>query len=104
MKMGVHKQYLAQSWQKADEILIYMPDSIQWSIDEIIQQSNVPVSVFTTVDELVQAAVRKEHQVANAPLGRPDSVNIPNQHILVMSNGGFDGIHDKLLAQLGKTA
>ena len=104
MKMGVHKQYLAQSWQKADEILIYMPDSIQWSIDEIIQQSNVPVSVFTTVDELVQAAVRKEHQVTNAPLGRPDSVNIPNQHILVMSNGGFDGIHDKLLAQLGKTA
>jgi UDP-N-acetylmuramate-alanine ligase len=37
-------------------------------------------------------------------LGRPDSVNIPNQHILVMSNGGFDGIHGKLLTQLGKTA
>jgi UDP-N-acetylmuramate: L-alanyl-gamma-D-glutamyl-meso-diaminopimelate ligase len=102
--MGVHKQYLAQSWQQADEILIYIPNSIQWSIDEIIQQSNVPVSVFATVDELVQAAVRMEHQVANVPLGRPNSVSIPNQHILVMSNGGFDGIHGKLLTQLGKTA
>ena len=25
-------------------------------------------------------------------------------HVLVMSNGGFGGIHDKLLAALGKPA
>ena len=103
MKMGIHKQHLTAAWAKADEIFIFMPDSIQWSVSEIIEQSSVPVHVFDSVDELVQAVVRTEHAVADVPLGKPDSVLIPNQHILVMSNGGFDGIHGKLLAQLGKT-
>ena len=92
MKMGVHKQYLAEAWSKAEEVFIYMPDSIEWSIEEIIAQSKTPVYVFDSVDELVQAVVRTEQSVISA-----------NQHILVMSNGGFDGIHGKLLTQLGKT-
>jgi len=28
----------------------------------------------------------------------------PGDHVLVMSNGGFGGIHEKLLARLGKSA
>ena len=104
MKMGVHKALLAESWSMADDVFIYMPDSIEWSINDIIEESKVPVHVFDCVDELVDAVVRTEHTVADVPLGKPDSVNIPNQHILVMSNGGFEGVHGKLLTQLGKTA
>lgn len=44
-----------------------------------------PVHPYQDVDKLVEAVV-KEAQ--------------PSDHILVMSNGGFAGIHDKLLNAL----
>lgn len=28
----------------------------------------------------------------------------PGDHVLIMSNGGFEGIHDKLLGRLGRQA
>lgn len=103
MKMGIHKDLLANAWHKADEVFMYLPDSVTWSIDEVVKASQVPVHIFTAVDELVDALIRSEHLVADVPLGSPDALNIPNQHILVMSNGGFEGIHGKILTQLGKT-
>ncbi|WP_100657694.1 UDP-N-acetylmuramate:L-alanyl-gamma-D-glutamyl-meso-diaminopimelate ligase [Alteromonas flava] len=102
MKMGIHKDLLADAWSMADEVFIYIPDTVTWSIAEVKAASRCPVHVFSSVDELVAELVRNEHQVADAPLGNPDALNIPNQHILVMSNGGFEGIHGKLLTQLGK--
>lgn len=87
MKRGVHKDTLAASLQKADQVFLYQPDSINWSVEEIAAQCPQPAQTSNNVDELV------EQIVANASSG---------DQILVMSNGGFEGIHNKLLAKLAQ--
>ncbi|MEX0335023.1 UDP-N-acetylmuramate:L-alanyl-gamma-D-glutamyl-meso-diaminopimelate ligase [Vibrio tubiashii] len=87
MKRGVHKDTLAASLQKADQVFLYQPDSIDWSVEEIAAQCAQPAQTSNNVDELV------EQIVANASSG---------DQILVMSNGGFEGIHNKLLAKLAQ--
>lgn len=85
MKLGIHKGQLTGSWAQADEVYIFEPASLSWSIDEVARDSVAPVHPYQDVDKLVEAVV-KEAQ--------------PSDHILVMSNGGFAGIHDKLLNAL----
>ncbi len=91
MKMGIHKDLLAKSWSAADEVFVYMPDSVDWSMDEVVKHSNNPVHVFSSTDELLDYLMRTQKQVSEP------------QHILVMSNGGFAGIHGKILTQLGQS-
>jgi UDP-N-acetylmuramate: L-alanyl-gamma-D-glutamyl-meso-diaminopimelate ligase len=85
MKLGIHKDELTQSWQYADEVYIFEPANLSWSIDEVAAASKAPVHNYQDVDKLVEAVI-KEAQ--------------PSDHILVMSNGGFAGIHGKLLNAL----
>ncbi|MGJ8631426.1 MAG: UDP-N-acetylmuramate:L-alanyl-gamma-D-glutamyl-meso-diaminopimelate ligase [Glaciecola sp.] len=85
MKLGIHKEQLTDSWAKADEVFIFEPANLSWSIDEVARDSIAPVHSYQDVEKLV-AAVVKEAQ--------------PSDHILVMSNGGFAGIHGKLLDAL----
>ncbi|MCG9577437.1 UDP-N-acetylmuramate:L-alanyl-gamma-D-glutamyl-meso-diaminopimelate ligase [Vibrio tubiashii] len=87
MKRGVHKDTLAASLQKADQVFLYQPDSIDWSVKDIAAQCAQPAQTSNNVDELV------EQIVANASSG---------DQILIMSNGGFEGIHNKLLAKLAQ--
>lgn len=85
MRMGVHKNELSQSWQLADEVHLLEPKQLAWSMDEIVENSEAPVSVYQTVDGIVDT-------LAN-------SLNA-GDHVLIMSNGGFDSIHAKLLTRL----
>jgi UDP-N-acetylmuramate: L-alanyl-gamma-D-glutamyl-meso-diaminopimelate ligase len=87
MKRGVHKDALAASLAKADQVFLYQPDSIDWSVKDIASQCHQPADTSTNVDELVAKIV--SHAQAGS-------------HILVMSNGGFEGIHGKLLEKLGE--
>lgn len=98
MKMGIHKDSLAASWGAADEIYMFIPDSVDWSIDKLVADSRCPVNIFDNVDELVGALVRKE---ATYRQGLTPQQDTAEHHVVVMSNGGFGGIHDKLLTQLG---
>jgi len=87
MKRGVHKDSLADSLAKADEVFLYQPDSIDWSVKEITSQCHQPAQASGNIDELVANIVSRAQ---------------PGSHILVMSNGGFEGIHGKLLEKLGE--
>lgn len=87
MKRGVHKETLAASLQAADEVFLFQPESITWSVSEIAEQCAQPAYVSDDIDELVRSIARHAR---------------PGDQILVMSNGGFGGIHDKLLAQLAQ--
>ena len=87
MKRGVHKDTLAASLTKADEVFLYQPESIEWSVEDIARQCQQPAQVGDSVDQLVDKIV------SSAKSG---------DHILVMSNGGFEGIHGKLLAKLAE--
>ena len=87
MKLGVHKQDLAPALQAADEVYIFQPDTIPWSVEEIASACSQPAAS----DSDLAALVAKITESAK-----------PGDNILVMSNGGFGGIHDKLLAALAE--
>tara|TARA_Y100001938_G_scaffold37433_1_gene51753 strand:- start:54 stop:1412 length:1359 start_codon:yes stop_codon:yes gene_type:complete len=85
MKMGVHKDTLANSWQKADEVYLYEPEGMDWSLVDSVAHSNAPTHCFRDVEKIVQGVC---------------NVAQPGDHILVMSNGGFEGIHGRILDAL----
>ncbi len=90
MKMGVHEKTLADAFAQADQVLLYRDPNLDWgwNLDETMQNASVPVVLHSKIEEIVEAA---------ANWVRPDD------HILVMSNGGFGGIHEKLLQRLQQT-
>jgi UDP-N-acetylmuramate: L-alanyl-gamma-D-glutamyl-meso-diaminopimelate ligase len=89
MKRGVHKNTLADSLHSADEVFLFQPDNIEWSVQEIADQCQQPAFVDADLDRFVAKIVERAK---------------PDDQILVMSNGGFGGIHGKLLEQLKQKA
>ncbi|MFT4747467.1 MAG: UDP-N-acetylmuramate: L-alanyl-gamma-D-glutamyl-meso-diaminopimelate ligase [Congregibacter sp.] len=87
MKMGVHKDTLAASWSSADQVFIFEPSNLTWSMDALLAQSNVTAMLYKEMNILVKSII---------------SYAKPGDHILVMSNGSFGGIHDLLTEQLAK--
>lgn len=85
MKMGVHKEEIAPSLADANAVFVYQPDTIPWQVSVITDALTQPAQWSANLDDLVAAVV------AEAKSG---------DHILVMSNGAFGGIHAKLLAKL----
>jgi UDP-N-acetylmuramate: L-alanyl-gamma-D-glutamyl-meso-diaminopimelate ligase len=82
MRMGVHRETLLPSLAGADKAFIYIPGDLDWQLPS--SESDV-VTVFEDFEPLLQAVL------AEARAG---------DHILVMSNGGFGGIHGRLLEGL----
>ncbi|WP_075182725.1 UDP-N-acetylmuramate:L-alanyl-gamma-D-glutamyl-meso-diaminopimelate ligase [Pantoea sp. 1.19] len=87
MKMGISKDDLAPSLARADRVYLYQPKHIPWQVSDVADACMQPASWSADVDTLVEA-IAKEAQ--------------PGDTILVMSNGGFEGIHQKLLARLAR--
>jgi UDP-N-acetylmuramate: L-alanyl-gamma-D-glutamyl-meso-diaminopimelate ligase len=87
MRMGVHKEKLSNSLQQADEICLYQPEGLDWNLGDLVSQSKKPVIIFSSTDKII------EHLVSEATSG---------DHILIMSNGGFEAIHQRLLDALAK--
>jgi len=85
MKSGVHKDTLADSLNLADSAYIYQSATIGWDVQAAMAAANLPVLVLHDIDDIVA-------RVASG-VGVGDT-------IIVMSNGGFDGLHRKLLAKL----
>ena len=85
MRMGQHREQLAQATREADQVFWFQPPAMDWSLDSVIADSPVPATLVTDLDELVSAVVAQ---------GRP------GDQIVIMSNGSFGGVHQKLLARL----
>ena len=89
MKMGVCKDDLAPSLGRADEVFLLQPQHIPWQVAEVAEACVQPAHWSADVDTLADMVVKTAQ---------------PGDHILVMSNGGFGGIHQKLLDGLAKKA
>ena len=88
MRLGVHRETLAGSLAEADESWFHAPPELGWDLAGAVRGLGPRAHLAASVDELVT-------QLA-ATLRAGD-------HVLVMSNGGFGGLHGKLLAALGAT-
>ena len=85
MRMGIHHSTLADSLRDADYVFLLEPADIDWSLDEVVNALGNKATYFTDIDKLIEAVIAKS-----------DS----NDDIVVMSNGAFGGIHEKLLQGL----
>ena len=85
MRMGIHQDTLAASLDKADEVIYYQPTDIDWNLDEIARNTKPPACVMSNIDDIIAKLAKKAK---------------PGDHLLIMSNGAFGGLHQKLLAAL----
>jgi len=84
MRMGIHKNTLAAALKGADVVVFYQPDALNWSL-EPVANSLQNAWIFNQIEALIQQIVAS----ANS-----------KDHILIMSNGGFENIHARLLTAL----
>ena len=88
MKMGVHADTLADSFCAADQVVVYDNGAHRWDLHKLIDSNNPQrVEIMNNVDVMVS------HLITVAENG--DS-------LVIMSNGGFEGIHQKLIRALQK--
>lgn len=85
MRMGIHQQELAAALSDADCVFLYQPDGVEWSIEKIVEQMEGLVKWSADIDQLVQLISETASK---------------GDHILVMSNGWFANIHQRLLDSL----
>lgn len=85
MKLGIHQKTLADSWQSADQVFIFEPDNLNWDISTL--SSETDFAVYPQLDTMTDDIIRLAQKGDN---------------ILVMSNGGFGGIHQTLLDKLAE--
>ena len=84
MKLGVMKNALPESLKEADLVFCYGAN-LGWDAAEALAPIAEKATVFDDLSQMVAAIVK---------------VAKPSDQILVMSNGGFGGVHEKLLAAL----
>ena len=84
MKMGTLKNQLPESLKGVDEIFVYTHD-LGWDARSVFSHQHVKAHLHENLTRLVNAVARAAH---------------PGDHVLVMSNGAFGGIHQKLLDAL----
>ncbi len=84
MRMGIHKKELISALKGADIVLLYQPINLNWSLTPLIKGLK-NAKVFNQTTSLLEHLLTIAH---------------PNDHILIMSNGGFDNIHNRLLTAL----
>jgi UDP-N-acetylmuramate: L-alanyl-gamma-D-glutamyl-meso-diaminopimelate ligase len=88
MKLGAIKDALPGSLSAADRVYCYT-HGLAWDAAAALAPLGARAECHADLDALVAAAVAAAR---------------PGDHLLVMSNGGFGGIHEKLLKALGERA
>jgi UDP-N-acetylmuramate: L-alanyl-gamma-D-glutamyl-meso-diaminopimelate ligase len=89
MKMGVHRDTLAQAFSGADRVFVYQAPNVNWDVAGTFSALGTRASVIRDVDVLVDAVMSEVQR---------------GDHIVVMSNGGFGGFHEKLIDRLERNA
>jgi len=104
MRMGTHQQALAQSLIVADDVLLYQPEGLDWNLQPVADELCVSAGDDNSPDRVMGDAAKAEiHQQIDsliAEISKRAHAQDGPCHVLIMSNGGFAGIHDKLLAKL----
>ena len=89
MRQGVHRDTLGPALALADATYVYAPPDIGWDVETALAGLHGRARVYHSHEALIA------DMVADAR---------PGDHILIMSNGGFAGLHGRLLAALATSA
>ena len=85
MRLGSHMAALPTSVADASQVFWYQPAGLDWSLDGVVPDSPVPAQVSDDLDAIVEQVVGSA---------------TPQTRVVVMSNGGFGGIHQRLIQAL----
>ncbi|MFI4938333.1 MAG: UDP-N-acetylmuramate:L-alanyl-gamma-D-glutamyl-meso-diaminopimelate ligase [Candidatus Berkiellales bacterium] len=85
MCMGFHQAEIASALNAADKILVYQSPKVKWDVASQMAALGQRAQIFHETQHIIDALV---------------PVVSPQDHILIMSNGGFDNLHQRLLTAL----
>jgi len=85
MKMGVHREGLAGSVGDATHVIVHEPDNLSWDLRGAFSQNGSQVT-FARNNEQIIGELKNELRAGD--------------HVVIMSNGSFNGLHRQLLEQL----
>jgi len=85
MRLGVYKDKLAPVCANADQVLWFQPPGVDWDLQSVAEVSPVPAEVFQSTDAIIEKICAE---------------SVPGDHVVIMSNGGFEGVHQRLLTAL----
>jgi UDP-N-acetylmuramate: L-alanyl-gamma-D-glutamyl-meso-diaminopimelate ligase len=87
MSLGTLREDLYHCTAPADEVIWFRSENIQWDLTDLVNASLTTASVENDVDRLVD---------------RIDKYVGENCHVVIMSNGGFGGIYQKITQRLSR--
>lgn len=91
MRLGCHQQQLMASVAKADIVIWYQPEGMDWQLDALVLTENDENSpqmlVLKSIDATIDAVFSSIDKTVHSS-------------IVIMSNGGFGGIHQKIVSRL----
>lgn len=85
MKMGIHKDELADALGLADESYFYQPGNLHWDLAKSMAGLGNQCHIYEDVETIINAV---------------NAMQKPGDHIVIMSNGGFENIHQRLVERL----
>jgi UDP-N-acetylmuramate: L-alanyl-gamma-D-glutamyl-meso-diaminopimelate ligase len=85
MRLGVHSAELPRALERVDRVWLYQPAGLDWKLDDVARGIGARATVARELPALVDALVAELHA---------------GDHVLIMSNGGFGGLHERLLKAL----
>ena len=83
MRMGIHQQTLPKSFEDADDVFAFIDPAWNWNLESDGFKQSLTISV--SYEEMLQQLL--------------DSVQ-PQDTVVIMSNGSFGGLHQKLITAL----
>lgn len=89
MRLGEHAALLAPATASADLAFWYQPKGLDWQLQDALSTPPIPTEIVSDIDVLVRSVVDKVR---------------PGDHVVVMSNGSFGGIHEKLILAVEGTS
>jgi UDP-N-acetylmuramate: L-alanyl-gamma-D-glutamyl-meso-diaminopimelate ligase len=85
MRLGVHRDALADALAPADACWFYCPPTLGWDLPAAVGALGARARFAASVEELVASLAGEAR---------------PGDHVLIMSNGGFGGLHQRLVEAL----
>ena len=92
MKLGVHQQALGTAVVDADQVMWYQNASVDWNLSSVAKDSYLPATVSRDIDSLLSDVLQAIS--INQRIDKPT-------HVVIMSNGSFEGFHSLLVEKLG---
>jgi UDP-N-acetylmuramate: L-alanyl-gamma-D-glutamyl-meso-diaminopimelate ligase len=85
MKLGAHKEALAESLKSADRVFVYQSPEVKWDVAEAMRPLGALATVEVDLDRLTADLVAEARR---------------GDQLVLMSNGSFGGLHERLLGAL----